>query len=232
MQNELQSTEQPSNPIDRSAIFFQESFLSQSECQELITRHQLNSSTTPSAVIDSLGKVLVTQKYRDSREHFERDGATEFQHIIDRLHLRFKQAWLTRSGAEADGKIVGGLTVLGYDRGGHFNWHRDSSKSMRGRFLTAAILLTPTSQFKGGEFLFARLNQKSAQAVIEAGDLLIFPSEAMHKVRPVTEGKRFSMVALWSDLQAQCENPTELRYHAECEEPLSSPTDPDDPDGV
>lgn len=99
-----------------------------------------------------------------------------------------------------------------YKPGQFYNWHCDSdvlpTKEGPGkgliRKISASLLLNNSSEFKGGSFEFDFKNTahpKTSMAVAKElsnqGDLIVFPSFVWHRVQPVTEGARYSLV-MWN----------------------------------
>ena len=100
----------------------------------------------------------------------------------------------------------------------HYDWHCDSWKepyNMPNTFrhnkirkLSMTCQLTDGSEYKGGELEFDNRDydppmRNEAQHVIKAkeilpkGSIIVFPSFVWHRVKPVTEGCRYSLV-LWN----------------------------------
>tara|TARA_Y100001951_G_C11272531_1_gene259711 strand:+ start:186 stop:815 length:630 start_codon:yes stop_codon:yes gene_type:complete len=94
----------------------------------------------------------------------------------------------------------------------HYDWHRDSAdkpysdpadKTRLGkvRKLSATISLSSPDDYRGGdlEFNFGHSIKSKAEVCKEIkpqGSIVVFPSFTFHRVRPVTKGKRYSLV-LW-----------------------------------
>ena len=68
------------------------------------------------------------------------------------------------------------------------------------RKLSMIINLTDPNEYKGGELQFdfrneaAGKNIHTCEAMKEKGSIVIFPSFVWHRVTPVTEGTRYSLV--------------------------------------
>ena len=81
------------------------------------------------------------------------------------------------------------------DENGYYDWHVDRSTSSGGndvdRILSGSVQLTSGDVYEGGALQLGAL-----VAPRDQGSLVIFPSYAMHSVRPVTKGVRTSLV-LW-----------------------------------
>jgi len=78
--------------------------------------------------------------------------------------------------------------------GEHYDWHVDKGHMTPSRKLSLSVQLSDPRDYKGGEFemLFGRKPQKIGR---ERGMTVFFPSYTLHRVRPVTKGTRYSLVA-------------------------------------
>jgi PKHD-type hydroxylase len=106
------------------------------------------------------------------------------------------------------------LRYTGQDKN-HIDWHMDEhfgydipdnssiTESTKFRKLTTVLMLSSHEEYEGGEFLFydfstAPDNYPICSFKMDKGEAIIFPSFALHKVNPVTSGKRNSLVAWFS----------------------------------
>lgn len=90
------------------------------------------------------------------------------------------------------------------EAGGKYDWHMDlclgdhclPAEMIEPRKLSLALLLNePGVDFKGGEFQFNLGNEAEARtAEQKKGRIIAFPSWMIHRVTPVTEGVRRSLV--------------------------------------
>ena len=75
---------------------------------------------------------------------------------------------------------------------GHFDWHIDpparSAQHIQ-RKLSFSIGLSDHDDYEGGELQF-RYGMEDSYVKIGRGEIVIFPSFILHRVTPVTEGKR------------------------------------------
>lgn len=78
---------------------------------------------------------------------------------------------------------------------GHFDWHSDNGPTSMRRKLSISIPLNDPTEYEGGDILFNAGGQILAPPQTQ-GKLIIFPSWVVHKVTPVTKGRRYSMV-IW-----------------------------------
>jgi PKHD-type hydroxylase len=74
--------------------------------------------------------------------------------------------------------------------GDGFNAYREGS--INTRKLSMSVLLN--DDFEGGVFQYY-ITQKPTDVPFEKGDILIFPSYYLHRVKPVTKGTRYSLVS-------------------------------------
>ena len=98
-----------------------------------------------------------------------------------------------------------GFQITKYLKGGYYKWHFDgygSHKEKRNepnkpllhgntRKLSMTILLN--DEFKGGEFQIR--DSREGKIKIRKGSALFFPAFIEHRVKPVTDGVRYSLVS-------------------------------------
>lgn len=86
----------------------------------------------------------------------------------------------------------------GAEREGHFTWHSDigDGRLASRRKLTLVTQLSDPGAYQGGT-LEVWMNTNVASAPLEKGTAVLFPSFALHRVLPVTEGERFSLT-VWA----------------------------------
>ena len=82
----------------------------------------------------------------------------------------------------------------------YYNWHIDTAGHMRKiegmeRKLSCSFLLSDPNEYEGGEFQMHYFNGVHQSLKVEKGTAIIFPAWLPHRVRPVTKGKRISLVA-------------------------------------
>jgi PKHD-type hydroxylase len=90
------------------------------------------------------------------------------------------------------------IARYGADRQGHFDWHSDIGAGIWAarRKLTVVVQLSPPEDYAGG--VLEIRPDSNVQAMPRAqGTAVIFPSFVLHRVTPVTAGKRLSLT-LWA----------------------------------
>ena len=81
---------------------------------------------------------------------------------------------------------------------GHYGWHHDvfwDSHRNYDRKLSIVVQLSDKDDYAGGEFQFSEVENPVFR---ERGSVMVFPSYLQHRVLPVTEGTRRSLVG-WVD---------------------------------
>lgn len=90
------------------------------------------------------------------------------------------------------------LATYSAETGGHFDWHADigDGPAARRRKLTLVVQLSEPASYAGG-----RLEVRPGLQVVEAsrarGAAVVFPSFMLHRVTPVTRGRRASLT-VWA----------------------------------
>ena len=99
-----------------------------------------------------------------------------------------------------------------YSKGQYYDWHCDSWPIVydapgrtghgRNRKLSVTLSLSDEKSYKGGELEFdfrnvEREKQKTeiCKEVKPKGSLVVFPSEIWHRIKPIKQGHRYSLVA-------------------------------------
>lgn len=96
-----------------------------------------------------------------------------------------------RLGVKVPLRFAGGMQLATYRLGHHYDWHPDvcDTDPVR-RLVSASILLS--DNFSGGDLEFRAMD---APKLRKAGDIVLFNSAEVHRVAPVTQGVRNSLVA-------------------------------------
>jgi PKHD-type hydroxylase len=114
--------------------------------------------------------------------------------LFDRLDALFM------AGAEEFGLPVGPVSetvqILLYEEGGHFRmWHSDAgADSGARRLVSMSVELSDPADYQGGA-LEVVPDLVGRPRTLPRGGVHLFPSRALHRVAPVTRGKRWALVA-------------------------------------
>ena len=77
--------------------------------------------------------------------------------------------------------------------GEHYDWHIDKGYMTPSRKLSLSVQLSEPTEYKGGG-LELQFGGKPIKVPRERGFATFFPSYVLHRVKPVTEGTRYSLV--------------------------------------
>jgi len=82
-----------------------------------------------------------------------------------------------------------------HDNGGHFDYHLDLGETgvQSKRKISLTIQLSASNEYEGGDFKILR-GDTPETLPRDQGSALVFPSYLLHKVMPVTQGTRKSLV--------------------------------------
>jgi PKHD-type hydroxylase len=98
---------------------------------------------------------------------------------------------------EYDLNCLDGIQVTKYDVNDHYTWHSDYGTSVDNRYtrkLSATLLVTDPSEYKGGDLEFIDYHNNLVVAPKKKNTMIVFDSRIPHRVTPVTEGTRISLV--------------------------------------
>ncbi|MEM1123293.1 MAG: 2OG-Fe(II) oxygenase [Bacteroidota bacterium] len=86
------------------------------------------------------------------------------------------------------------LQLMEYSEGDFFDWHLDFGNQHSSiRKLSVTMQLSDPTDYEGGDLQFM-INKDIITAPRSKGTIIIFPSFIMHRVTPITQGKRRSIV--------------------------------------
>ena len=86
------------------------------------------------------------------------------------------------------------LQFLLYEIGDKYNYHLDIGPGKHSlRKLSIVIPLSSEESYEGGELLI-KIGEKEKSIPLKQGHAILFPSYILHKVTPVTKGRRFMLV--------------------------------------
>jgi hypothetical protein len=86
--------------------------------------------------------------------------------------------------------------VIYPEDGGHLDWHLDIGiGEVNRRKLSLTVQLSDPSEYEGGEFeIWYGHSGEFVELPRKKGDVIIFPSFLMHRVKPITRGQRKALV--------------------------------------
>ena len=155
--------------------------LTKQECSNLIDRLSEKVSTA------RLGANTVDTSYRSTKSCQVKDKLLE-ANLLDYCYDLNDKFW----NFELEGQDP--IQFLLYEVGDNYNWHLDIGKGKHStRKLSIVIPLSSGESYEGGELL-VKIAEKDISVPLKQGCPILFPSYILHKVTPVTKGKRFMLV--------------------------------------
>lgn len=83
-----------------------------------------------------------------------------------------------------------------YNIGDFYDWH-DDLWNRQFEEITTIILLN--DEFEGGEFQIKTSDNEIETCELRSGESIQFPSEVIHRVKPITKGVRYSLT-IWNSI--------------------------------
>jgi PKHD-type hydroxylase len=164
--------------IDNIDIF--ENFLSTEECDFILNKCKKDLTLSDAEVY---GK---NDKLRKSSVGW----ISDLEFLKDRLTNTLRETF-NINGMEVTG--LGDYQFTEYKVGEYFDWHTDSTTTIyRDRFTSIVIQLNDT--YKGGVLEIKNLKGETLPIENKIGTLYIFNSRLLHRVTPVSNGVRYSLV--------------------------------------
>ena len=89
-----------------------------------------------------------------------------------------------------------GIQATRYEVGQTYGWHVDDGQGIIGKARKLSMSMVLDSEFTGGELeIYDAFQNKTLTFDIAPGHVVLFPSWISHRVKPVTSGTRYSLVA-------------------------------------
>lgn len=177
--------------------FYPELMFTKQECEE-IKRIGLKQYETTASVGGSRDQSIINREIR-STNIYPIDANKKTYWIFDKIGKIVS----FMNHAYYDYELLGithNLQMLEYDSDieipGHYDWHVDAGTGeCSTRKLSCTIQLSDEEDYDGCELLIND-NSKVINASKNMGSVHLFPSYTLHKVTPITSGKRYSLV-IW-----------------------------------
>jgi PKHD-type hydroxylase len=170
--------------IDNIDIF--ENFISPEECSFILNKCKEELTLSDAQVYVKESNSRVTAKTRKSSIGW----ITDLGFLNERLTNILKETF-NINGMEVTN--LGDFQFTEYKKDDYFNWHTDANNDVyRDRFTSIVIQLNDT--YKGGTLEIKNIKEELVPIENRIGTLYIFNSRLLHRVAPVVEGVRYSLV--------------------------------------
>lgn len=115
----------------------------------------------------------------------------EFEPILQLLTQKFYRGALKNI---AFAKSLVGVRANSYSTGETYGWHVDFAHMAQKRTdMSFTIAISDKSEYEGGELEMEDVGRK-ASVKLEAGQMVLYPTGILHRVKPVTSGTRLCIV--------------------------------------
>ncbi|MDB5696497.1 MAG: redoxin protein [Sphingomonas bacterium] len=170
-------------------------------CRRLIDEHGAHTAD-PGGVMreqDGMTRLVIDPAVKLRRDHRLRAGPLVEQ-LTTRLAVRL--APMIKRAFQFDVTQVERLLIGCYDAedGGHFGAHRDDSTRGTVHRQFAVTINLNAGDYAGGELCFPEFGQR--RYTPPTGAALVFSCSLLHRVMPVTRGRRYAMLPFLLDSKA------------------------------
>jgi PKHD-type hydroxylase len=156
----------------------------------LLPEHQAQIGTKEGIGVD--------RKIRRSEIRWIDDYNEDFSDIWKFVERRFHEANANAFGVDITYLRNMQFTTYNANNVGHYDWHEDvfwESENTLDRKLSMVIQLSDPYQYEGGNLEIKWNNKPVVTDLRKKGSIIVFPSFLKHRVTPVTQGIRNSLVA-------------------------------------
>ena len=181
--------------IDKNNL--SELMFTKEECQQIINlvndvypnTASIGGTKENSKVVKNIrsANIYVLDNDKENRWIFEK--VSKIVSIVNRLHFDYEIAGITH-----------GLQLIHYASDqqypGHYDWHVDAGHGdVSCRKISLTVQISNPQDYRGGELV---INNHCNEVIgtQEQGSVHLFPSYMPHKVTPITQGERYSLV-IW-----------------------------------
>jgi PKHD-type hydroxylase len=167
-----------------SNVIIVKNFLSEVECLDVLESSLKNLKLIDAEIYVQNSLEVVTET-RKSKICF----VTDMGFINDRLKNVVKEKIKVKG---FDTTNLYDFQFTKYELGGHFDWHVDSTNEIYpDRYYSCIVILN--NNYEDGELEIIE-NNETITIEKSIGDLILFPSIYLHRVTPITNGERYTLV--------------------------------------
>ena len=177
------------------------------DCRRLISDCEKNGNWKQAEISNYKHAAFIEQNVNLRLRNVEVKGPSEIPNAANeyKIYLETNIMPLIANYWDISNLTITGLQLAKYIKGSHIKPHNDTAVGSYLRCITSLLYLS--SQYTGGELEMSDfgLNYSPSE-----GELLLFPSEYLHAVKPVLSGLRYCFVAFFTSTM----NATWLRTNA------------------
>lgn len=122
-----------------------------------------------------------------------------YMYSIDQHVLRHNQEYIGYNiWPQYDGNDII-LNEYNSEQSGEYGWHKDHSNKYICDIKLTVLINASLEEYEGGKFyLFTGNGERHVPELDTPGNMIIFKSDQVHKVTPVTKGKRHSITLFYN----------------------------------
>ena len=192
------------------ARYHEQGFLDPDECDQILQLAIDRLDFQPAKLVNGKAEAGVRRASCASATAQDPDLAGLYNVAWELVNDANEQLWRFPISARAMEPFI--ICIYDGNEQGAYTWHEDVSvhDSAKKRVLSATVQLSESSEYSGGDLvLFA--DGREIAVTREKGSIIMFPSTVPHQVKPVTRGKRKSLV-LWFDKDLEAEPDQKPKY--------------------
>lgn len=160
---------------------------------DILDRYELAALREAAAALPFQdGKKTAGRFAREIKENEQAAASPELQAILDKVekNLRANSAFMSA----ARPRHFVGLMLSRYHDGMAYGTHVDDALMAGGRTdLSFTLFLSEEGSYEGGELVIEDYIEDQA-IKLQAGDMVLYPSNTLHRVAPVTRGERLVII--------------------------------------
>ena len=175
--------------VDLNQFYWYKKAFSDEEIEKINDIASDLEEETATAGREGSGNVIKARTSKVKWMEYNDSTAWIYQKIGELIHKANQEVW--KFDWEGHTDTIQHTTYYASE-GGHYDWHVDvGNGSMSMRKISAVLILN--DNYEGGELQIQKIGEDLEH---KKGNLFIFPSYLMHRVTPVTDGTRRSLV-IW-----------------------------------
>lgn len=180
-------------------IVIKKEFLSKEECKEILD-FSLKNLQLEEAKVGWAEQRMIRTHIRKSYITLH-DYSKEFPIFFNKL-VKLIDENVSVKGHELDYNMKFQFTR--YNTGDYYVWHNDEVPGLRSTEYFCSFVIHLNDDYEGGQLEIVDDNQNTISLEQGIGNLIIFPSESLHRVVEVTKNTRYSLVG-WFKLKSKKE---------------------------
>jgi PKHD-type hydroxylase len=166
-----------------------EKYFDDDECKKIIEYGNSLKKENAKILDEEYNKDNKTRKNKIAWITYNEDSAWIFQKLSHSIKILNEQCF------KFDISGIEDLQFTEYDApDNHFSAHIDRSFGTNVIKISISIQLSDPQEYEGGELIIFENDIDGTVMTKEKGAFIAFPSFMMHKVNPITKGKRYSLV--------------------------------------